>query len=316
MTSTHDILADLALSRGTLDRVGRERRDPDVISRLLADRRTRVAEVRDGRLLVGDDGSRAHLVLREPQSSDADRLVVHLGRDDTGIAYVAVISSDPADEDQSATPATPETLGWRTLRQSGPGLNDRDAGIFTAALALANWHHSHARCSRCGGVTDTVQAGWVRRCEVDQSEHYPRTDPAVIMSVIDPDERLLLGRSPAWPEQQFSVLAGFVEPGESFEHAVGREVLEEVGIVIDETHYLGNQPWPFPSSVMIGFESHTTQTDLTLDPIEMAEARWVSRAEYRRLLRSSAIRVPSGISIAKRIIEHWLGETVETAAAG
>ncbi|MDN5789557.1 MAG: NAD(+) diphosphatase [Micrococcales bacterium] len=312
MATTHDTLADLALARGTLDRAGLERRDPDVLTRLLADANTRVAEVRDGRLLVGDDAGHPHLVLREPRNSDADRLAVHLGRDEAGIAYVAVISPDPPAGDGAASL---DASGWLTLRQSGPGLSDRDAGIFTAALALANWHDSHSRCSRCGGLTEPVQAGWVRLCEVDGSEHYPRTDPAVIMSVLDPDERLLLGRSPAWPERRFSVLAGFVEPGESFAHAVEREVLEEVGLVIDETRYLGNQPWPFPSSVMIGYEARTRQTELALDHVELAEARWFSRSEYRQLLRNNAIRVPTGISIAKRIIEYWLGETVEAATA-
>lgn len=312
VATTHDTLADLALARGTLDRSGHERRDPDVLMRLLTDANTRVAEVRGGRLLVGGDVRHPRLVLRGPRSSDGDRLVIHLGRDEAGIAYVAVISPEPVVDDAATAPGAPS---WRSLRQSGPGLSDRDAGIFTVALALANWHDSHSRCSRCGGLTEPVQAGWVRHCAVDESEHYPRTDPAVIMSVIDPDERLLLGRSPAWPEHQFSVLAGFVEPGESFAHAVEREVLEEVGLVIDETRYLGNQPWPFPSSVMIGYEAHTRQTELTLDPVEMAEARWVSRPEYRQLLRNNAIRVPTGISIAKRIIEYWLGETVEAVSA-
>jgi NAD+ diphosphatase len=111
------------------------------------------------------------------------------------------------------------------------------------------------------------------------------------------------------------VLAGFVEPGESFESAVAREVAEEVGVRIDAARYLGNQPWPFPSSVMIGFEATTRETGLTIDPVEMAEARWVSREEYRDLLRGGTIRTPSGISIAKRIIEHWLGQTVESVVA-
>jgi NAD+ diphosphatase len=148
----------------------------------------------------------------------------------------------------------------------------------------------------------------------DGSEHYPRTDPAVIMSVIDPDDRLLLGRGAHWPEGRFSVLAGFVEPGESFEAAVAREVAEEVGIRIDDARYLGNQPWPFPSSLMVGYAATTSETELRPDPAEIAEARWVSREEYRDLLSSNEIRTPSGISIAKRIIEHWLGATVESVA--
>jgi NAD+ diphosphatase len=202
--------------------------------------------------------------------------------------------------------------GWLNLRQAGEALSARDAGVFTTALALANWHSTHRHCPRCGAQTEAVQAGWVRRCVADGSEHYPRTDPAVIMSVVDPKDRLLLGRGAHWPQGRFSVLAGFVEPGESFESAVAREVAEEVGIAIDDARYLGNQPWPFPSSVMIGFAATTRETELTLDPVEIAEARWVTRSEYRGLLRADEIRTPSGISIAKRIIERWLGQTVES----
>jgi len=321
---TDETLADLALSRRSLDRVALERRRPEVLTELLDDPQTRVAEVRGDRMRVsalgaagaagaagaegaGDDG--LTLVLRAPEPEDHARLGLHLGRDDDGTAYVGVVSTDDADgvDDPDRRPD-----GWLTLRQAGEALAPRDAGVFTTALALANWHATHPFCPRCGAPTEPRQGGWVRRCEREGSEHYPRTDPAVIMSVVDPDERLLLGRGAHWPEGRFSVLAGFVEPGESFESAVAREVAEEVGITVEAARYLGNQPWPFPSSVMIGFEATTRETELTIDPVEMAEARWVSRDEYRDLLRGGSIRTPSGISIAKRIIEHWLGQTVES----
>jgi NAD+ diphosphatase len=309
---TDTTLPDLALSRSSLDRVALERRRPEVLTELLDDPRTRVAEVRGDRMRVaaaGDDVLR--LVLRAPEPEDRARLGLHLGRDGEGTAYVGVVTQwdDPEPGGDGPDPADD---GWLTLRQAGEGLSTRDAGVFTTALALANWHGTHRFCPRCGAPTQPTQAGWVRRCEREGSEHYPRTDPAVIMSVVDPDGRLLLGRGAHWPEGRFSVLAGFVEPGESFEAAVAREVAEEVGVAVDGARYLGNQPWPFPSSVMIGFEATTRQTELTIDPVEMAEARWVSREEYRELLRSGAIRTPSGISIAKRIIEHWLGQTVES----
>ncbi|EWT03944.1 NADH pyrophosphatase, partial [Intrasporangium chromatireducens Q5-1] len=241
---------------------------------------------------------------------DRDTLAVALGRGPDGRAYVAVL---PASEPEVAGEADDS---WLTLRRAGGLLDQLGAGLFTTALALANWHARHGRCSICGSRTAPVEAGWVRRCPHDGSEHYPRTDPAVIMSVVDPDDRLLLGRSPHWPEGRFSVLAGFVEPGESFEQAVAREVSEEVGVLVDEVTYLGNQPWPFPSSVMIGFAARTTQVELTLDPQEMAEAHWMTRDEYRAGLRDQRIHTPTGISIAKRIIELWLGETVEAAARG
>ena len=323
MAVTNDILADLALSRGSLDRVALERRRPELLTELLDDPRTRVAEVRGDRMRVSAagrtdrpvshgvdaDGEPLTLVLRAPEPDDHARLGLHLGRDDDGTAYVGVVS---AVDEGEADGTGPEAEGWLTLRQAGEALAPRDAGVFTTALALANWHATHRFCPRCGAPTEPRQGGWVRRCEREGSEHYPRTDPAVIMSVVDPDDRLLLGRGAHWPEGRFSVLAGFVEPGESFESAVAREVAEEVGVTVEAVRYLGNQPWPFPSSVMIGFQARTRETELTIDPLEMAEARWVSREEYRELLRGGSIRTPSGISIAKRIIEHWLGQTVES----
>ncbi len=327
MALTEETLADLALSRSALDRVALERRRPEILTELLDDPRTRVVEIRGDRMHVAPGGRAAdspgadgpggdgpggatedglRLVLRAPEPVDRTRLGLHLGRDGDGTAYVGVVAQGAEGD------TDPAQDGWLTLRQAGEALAPRDAGVFTTALALANWHATHRFCPRCGAPTEPVQAGWVRRCERDGSEHYPRTDPAVIMSVVDPDDRLLLGRGAHWPEGRFSVLAGFVEPGESFEAAVAREVAEEVGVAVDGVRYLGNQPWPFPSSVMIGFEATTRETALTIDPVEMAEARWVSRKEYRDLLRSGTIRTPSGISIAKRIIEHWLGQTVES----
>jgi NAD+ diphosphatase len=305
VATTHDILPNLALSRTTLDRAGHERRDPALVERLLSDHGTRIAAVRGDRMRVERTPSGARLALRPPEAGDADRLVVYLGRGPGGTAYAAVV------EDGSPEPEAE----WATLRQVGAGLDDTDAGIFTAGLALANWHRHHQRCPRCGSATEPEQGGWIRRCEQDGSEHYPRTDPAVIMAVIDPADRLLLARSPGWPERNYSVLAGFVEPGESLESAVAREVAEEVGLVVEDVRYLGNQPWPFPSSLMVGFEARTHTTELRLDLEEISAALWVTRDDYRARLRASELRVPTGISIAKRIIEHWLGEPIESVVS-
>jgi NAD+ diphosphatase len=304
-------LGELPLCRGTLDRAAHRRAEPDLVQRLLADPRTRVAvivgESMDVHRPHGDDGP-AELVLRAPVAADHHRLTFFLGEEaaemsgDAGAptAYLAVVG-DPTEAGHDS---------WTTLRISGETLVDRDAGIFTTAQALANWHASHPFCPRCGSPTSPVHAGWVRRCERDGSEHYPRTDPAVIMAVIDDDDRLLLGRGAQWPPGRFSVLAGFVEPGESFEAAVAREVEEEVGVQVTDVTYLGNQPWPFPSSDMIGFTARATSTDLHPDEVEMAEARWFTREQYVQALRNNDIRTPSGISIAQRIIEHWLGARV------
>ncbi|WP_404388275.1 NAD(+) diphosphatase [Humibacillus xanthopallidus] len=316
-----DRLRDLALARSGLDRVAHERARTSILDELLGDPATRVVELRGERLPVrasaADDLA---LQLRAPVDSDRARLGLHLGRGPDGAAYLGVVSPEPAPE-HASEPASKhgeepgaEAPTWLTLRQAGEALGARDAGLFTTALALANWHATHRHCPRCGAETEPTQAGWVRRCGRDGSEHYPRTDPAVIMSVIDRDDRLLLGRGAHWPEGRFSVLAGFVEPGESFEAAVAREVAEEVGIRIADARYLGNQPWPFPSSLMVGYAATTSETDLRPDPAEIAEARWVTRMEYRDLLSSNTIRTPSGISIAKRLIEHWLGATVESVA--
>ena len=306
-------LGQLPLCRGTLDRAADRRQEPELLEKLLADPATRVAvivgESMDVVRPVGSDGP-TELVLRPPVPDDRHRLTFFLGEepiaeteDGTGgrpTAYLAVVG-DPTEAGHDS---------WATLRATGEALSDRDAGIFTTTQALANWHASHPYCPRCGSPTAVVHAGWVRRCERDGSEHYPRTDPAVIMAVVDDDDRLLLGRGAQWPEGRFSVLAGFVEPGESFEAAVAREVSEEVGIGVTDVVYLGNQPWPFPSSDMIGFRARATSTDLHPDQVEMAEARWFSRDEYVKALRDNEIRTPSGISIAQRLIEHWLGQRV------
>ncbi|WP_347351932.1 NAD(+) diphosphatase [Intrasporangium sp.] len=305
--TTHGILEDLALTTSTLDRSGLERRDPRLLEVLLADPDTRVIEIRGDRAEVVVADGRASLALRAPRAGDRTLLAAALGRGPDGRAYIAVLPPPGSDELDD---------GWLTLRRAGDLLDPLHAGLFTTALALANWHGTHGRCSLCGSPTEPVQAGWVRRCPTDGSEHYPRTDPAVIMSVTDPDDRFLFGRSSRWPEGRFSVLAGFVEPGESFEQAVAREVAEEVGIVVGDVTYLGNQPWPFPSSVMIGFTARTAEVHLDLDPVELAEACWMTRDQYRARLRRHEVRAPVGISIAKRMIEHWLGETVESAARG
>ena len=307
-------LGELPLCRGTLDRAAHRRTEPELIEKLLADPATRVAvivgESMDVVRPAGMDGP-AELVLRPPVPDDRHRLAFFLGEepapaDDDGgargspLAYLAVLG-DPTEAGHDS---------WATLRATGEVLSDRDAGIFTTTQALANWHALHPFCPRCGSPTVAAQAGWVRRCEREGSEHYPRTDPAVIMAVVDDDDRLLLGRGAQWPEGRFSVLAGFVEPGESFESAVAREVGEEVGVSVTDVTYLGNQPWPFPSSDMIGFTARATSVDLDPDHVEMAEARWFSRDEYIKALRDNEIRTPSGISIAQRLIEHWLGQRV------
>jgi NAD+ diphosphatase len=152
-----------------------------------------------------------------------------------------------------------------------------------------------------------IQSGWARSCPACGAEHYPRTDGAVIMAVTDADDRILLGRQATWPERRFSCLAGFVEPGESLEAAVRREVLEEAGVVVGEVTYRGSQPWPFPASLMLGFRGRALSTEITVDGTELAGARWWSREELALDIATGELLLPPAVSIARRLVEDWYG---------
>lgn len=196
----------------------------------------------------------------------------------------------------------------RALRQIGAMLSDKEAGLAVHALGLANWHRTHPCCSRCGAKTRIGLGGAVRICDVDGSEHHPRTDPAVIVLVKDEADRLLLGRQGVWVEKLFSNFAGFVEPGESFEQSVVREVSEESGVLVHSVHYLGSQPWPFPASIMIAFEAITSDPDVARpDGEEIVELHWYSRKEMRDAVKGGELILPSQISVSRRMIEHWYG---------
>jgi NADH pyrophosphatase NudC (nudix superfamily) len=235
------------------------------------------------------------------------------------------VSEEEVSEDESPEQEAPEQqtvteqVAWLArarpglrpagLREAAALLNDRDAGLFTHAVALANWHATHTHCPRCGTPTVTVAAGHAQRCPADGSEHFPRIDPAVIMLVTDPDDRCLLARNRRWPERRVSILAGFVEPGEAAEQAVAREVEEETGIVVTRVRYVGSQPWPMPQSLMLGFRAAAAgELDLRVDDDEIAEAHWYSREELRSALAAREILLPPPVSIAHRLIESWYGE--------
>ena len=194
------------------------------------------------------------------------------------------------------------------LRQSGALLGDRDSGLLTHAVALDNWHATHTHCPRCGALTEVVPGGHARICPVDGSEHFPRTDPAVITLVTDATDRALLARNASWPEHRVSILAGFVEPGESAEQAVAREVAEETGIVVGDIRYLASQPWPMPRSLMLGFWARAAGSQpIHVDEEEIAEAHWFSRDGLRAAMAAGESRLPPPVSIAHRIIEAWYG---------
>jgi NAD+ diphosphatase len=291
----------LALARSATDRLAERRSDAGWLDKVWADPATRVMVVGGGKTLATESG----LWLTSPQDAPAGPRYL-LGADDEGTVYLAVDVPD-VESLEGAPSAGGDPSG---LRELGSRLPDREAGLVVLAIALSNWHATHVRCPRCGAPTTVQMAGFVRRCTEDGSEHYPRTDPAVIMLVTDaPGERALLGSSPRWPGQRYSTLAGFVEPGESAESAVVREVREESGVHVEAVAYMGSQPWPFPSSLMLGFTARATadSPEPSADGAELADVRWFSRSGLAEQIVSGAIRIPPGISIARRLVEHWYG---------
>ncbi len=297
-------LRGLALSRAEVDRATARRRDTEWLAKAWADPQTRVLVIQDGRALVRSGPGPEELVfVPSAQAPDGVRFLLGIGADET--VYFGVAGPLPS---AGAGPDVPPGARPISLREAGPQLSDRDVGLMTHAVGLANWHAVHRHCPRCGAVTEPEQAGHSRRCPVDGSEHFPRLDPAVIMLVTDPDDRCLLARNAQWPERRVSILAGFVEPGESAEQAVAREVLEETGISVAGARYVGSQPWPMPHSLMLGFRARATGSlEITVDSEEIAEAHWFRRDELRASVASGEIRLPPPVSIAHRIIESWYG---------
>ena len=291
-------LGDLALSRGTVDRVTHRRTDKEWLDTAWLDPRTRVLVVSAGRALVRMDDSRAGLVFVSPREAPAGTRFL-LGQDADGIVYFGVSADLPDGLDGVRA-------GW--LREVGTLLGDRDAGLLTHAVALANWHDTHTHCPVDGTPTVPGPGGHFTVCPADGTEHFPRTDPAVIMLVTDPDDRCLLARNAAWPGRRVSILAGFVDPGESAEQAVIREVAEETQIKVTNVRYVGSQPWPMPRSLMLGFRAEAPAGQaIVVDTEEIAEAYWFSRDELLAAIKSREIALPPPVSIARQIIEQWYG---------
>ena len=309
-------LDSLALSRGTVDRRTEKRSDPEWLDAAWADPGTRVLVVSDGQALVRIDDETAALVfVPSAQAPDGPRFL--LGQDDAdGTVYFGVSGPLPAAPDGArpallapgGTPPSPPEARAFSLREVGTLLGDRDAGLLTHAVALANWHDTHTHCPVDGTPTVVGPGGHFTVCPKDGTEHFPRTDPAVIMLVTDPDDRALLARNAAWPGRRVSILAGFVDPGESAEQAVIREVAEETQIKVTNVRYVGSQPWPMPRSLMLGFRADAPAgQDIVVDREEIAEAYWFSRDELVAAIKAREIALPPPVSIARQIIEQWYG---------
>jgi NAD+ diphosphatase len=298
-------LARAALDRDHLGRAGG-------IDALLDDTRTRAIVLHEGRALLATPTS---LAILPPSIVPQAALAVYLGRttspapdlaEGTPIVALAVDSTDGFDalDDMPTGPAQ-----WGDLRRIGAHLDERDAGLFTQALAILNWH-TVSRFSPLAGVeTVPAQAGWVRKDESGK-EYFPRTDAAVIVAVLDDADRLLLGSNALWEHNRFSLLAGFVEPGESLEAAVIREVFEESGVRVENPQYLGSQPWPFPASLMVGFEARVVAGADTVgrpDGDEITALRWFTRDELAAAAAAGDVLLPGRTSIARAIVEHWFG---------
>jgi len=289
-----------------LDRAGHRRREPDWLSQQLAHRETLFVPVWRGQNLVAGiaEGVPTAMLVRREALVSLEGEAVLLGLREAR-AYFALDLSDR--EAPLETIRTEGPVEFADLRHVGPLLARPDGALLAYARGIVHWHGRHRFCGVCGNPTRSEEGGHVRRCisPACKAAHFPRTDPAVIMLVTDGD-RALLGRQTAWAKGQHSTLAGFVEPGESLEEAVAREVREETGIVVDEVAYHSSQPWPFPASIMLGFTARAVTTELTVDPEELEAARWFDRGFILGHAEDDSFRLPRRDSIARHLIEDWL----------
>ena len=282
---------DIALSVRTHDRVGERRTDDAWLEEIWADPVTRVVPIVGTRFPADEQGAgvRWHTAADVPPGQ---RIFLGMRAD---VAHFAVVVDEPTDDGP-----------WTTFRAVVQTLPEPDAGFMVHAVALAEWHASHRFCPRCGGRLRVTDAGHVLVCEQCGRQQFPRTDPAVIMLVTDGD-RALLGRQESWPEGRYSTLAGFVDPGESLEEAVVREVAEETGVLVGSVSYFGNQPWPFPQSLMVGFFAQALSTEICVDGAEISDARWFTRDEMELEAEAGTLILPGGISISRSLVEAWYG---------
>ena len=305
------------LARSAHDRIAHRRTDEEWTSAAWDDPASRVLLLSAAATApVGQDGRSLRYVSPSEAAAVAGVRVL-LGTAE-GVVYLALLATGELDAAGGADGLA--GAQWRGLRELATELDDLDVGLLTTAVALQAWHQTHRHCPRCGEPTRVSQAGWARTCPVDSSEHFPRTDPAVIMLVHDGAGRCILARGPRWPPGRMSVLAGFVEAGESAEAAVAREVREEVGIEVCDVTYVASQPHPFPASLMLGYTARVAgDPQLRIDAEEILEAGWFTREDVRRTTDFGSEPVPEAgvplpqlralpgaMSIARQLINAWL----------
>jgi NAD+ diphosphatase len=283
----------IALSRQAHDRIADRRVDQDWFADTWRDPATRVLVMAGARFQVAE----GRLPWVSPQEAP-DGVPVLLGDLDGVVYFAVIVGAEAAGE------------GWTGLRGVIQEVDEQEAALIVHAVGIAEWLFATRHCPRCGGRLEPAQLGHLLRCTACGHEEFPRTDPAVIMVVVDgesPDDRCLLGRHPAWPPGRYSTLAGFVEPGESIEQAVRREVLEESGIRVGEVSYFGSQPWPLPRSLMVGCIAHAESTEVSVDGEEIEDARWFTREQMKAEAEAGTLVLPGGISISRSLVEHWYG---------
>ena len=292
----------LPLASEAVDRAGELRLKPDELAKLW--KQARILHFASGKFRVQTNNeldfqsdNQINELRASKQFAVGEELFLGI---DNGIAYFAWCS-DAMDFESF------ELLeNYQTLRTLGDYLSQLEMGLAIHTQATANWHHSHQFCARCGLPTISANGGSLRKCTSDGSEHYPRTDGAVIVLVKDEKDRVLLGRQKIWPEKRFSCFAGFVEPGESFEQTVLREVFEESGTKLQDITYLGSQPWPFPASIMISFSAIATNPgEAKADGEEIEEIRWLTRDAMRQEIADQLLTLPPSMSVARKMIEFW-----------
>ena len=287
---------NIPFATSSYDRIAHRRLDEDWLAEAWASPRARAITLAGSKVLA--DGS---VAWRHP-SEVPDGLRVLLGETDEHISFAVLGGRELATDDS-----------WLGLRGLLGVLGEDEAPYVAHAVGLAEWHRSTGYCPVCGAALEATSSGHVLHCPRCGRDQFPRTDPAVIMLITDEDDRALLGRQPSWPAGRWSTLAGFVEPGESLEDAVRREVREESGVTVGEVSYVGSQPWPLPASLMLGFTGRATGTDIRVDDDELEAARWWSREDLRKALETGEVVIPAGVSISRSLVLGWYGEEITTS---